>query len=98
MTEPTPPPPEEQQQQVTVAPWGWQFNLIGDTPAGKMMMIRVIRPPLGEVLILPAVVSDMRKFHDQLGAAIRQAESGIVPASPADIANLMRPPNGGRTG
>lgn len=97
MTEPTPPPPEGQQQ-VTVQPWGWQFNLIGDTPTGKMMAIRIVRPPLGEVIVLPAVVSDMRKFHDQLGAAIRQADSGIVTASPTDLANLMRPPNGGRTG
>lgn len=96
MSEPAAPQPG-QGQQIPVIPWGWEFMVVGETSTGKLMMTRISRPPF-EQLALIAVVGDMKRFHQALGEAIRQVETGIQPASQADIAALLRqkwtPPNG----
>jgi hypothetical protein len=88
MTGPTDQPPPEQ---VQLQPWGWDFPLVGETAAGKVMAV-LIRRQLGEVITLPALVADMKRFHEALGDAIKEHGSGIVVAR----GPLPLPPNGHR--
>jgi hypothetical protein len=71
------PPP----QQIQLTPWSWGFQPIGDSPMGPVMAIMIVRQPL-EQLALIAPVADHKRFHHDLGNAIRERESGLIVPAP----------------
>lgn len=87
------PVPEQQPQemQVQLTPWGWDFALIGEIPGGKVALIKIVRQ-LGETINLIAAVEDLKRFHDALGAKLREFDSGLVLPPPG----WAPPPNGHR--
>ena len=92
MVAPQEPAPQPQpQQQVALQPWSWEFPLIGHVDGNPVMMI-VITRPLGERVCHPAAVADVKRFHQALGDALRQHDTGLIVPGPG----FQVPPNGHR--
>jgi hypothetical protein len=73
--------PQPQPQQIQLTPWSWAFQTIGDTPMGPLMAVMILRPPMEQIQLM-AVVADHKRFHHDLGNAIRERESGLIVPAP----------------